>query len=465
MSDRLPVPESLEQAFEASKYSPSDYELAQKRARGWEKLMRQAKRKRRFGRRMPMAGVLASAAVAALILVPNWGGSVKEGAPSDGSQQGLPSLSQPEQEEGKDAVGAPQQDVVNEYYVREMKDKLYREQGYELVYYHPELSYDVVRDGDAFYLARDGEEKHRLFDAPTRDINLVEVQDTYLVFQYIGAVQYEEQKPVWLVNAEDLSVKELMLEGNWSSGLTIWEEQGRSALIYLGYNSGSKEQMVYSYDLQSGESRVILANQDMMFNKVSSVGGQLTISNWYKVLLRSGDEWRTVAQSESGGVEIVMQSRDQILYATGAGLNGIEPGPGTYNNGSMKLYRYDLATGQNKPMLPGVEGNQTLVMDLQSEGLQEFVISSFVMEPGEQPGTDSRGTVTLWRVAIGEEPKQIFQKQGVLYRDSLLLRQTFAEGVVEKDIYIGTRTNQKWQLRYHVPNGTVEEVTPYSENP
>ena len=458
MSDRLPLPDSLEQAIEASKYSPSDYELAQKRAKGWEQLTQKVQRKHMVWRLSPIVGVLASAAVAALIFVPSlnpWkADTVQISDPSDGPTQEIVSLSKPDDEPKKD-----QQEQGSSYLeIRELKTKLYREQDLELLFDSIENNYDVVRDAEgATYLIK-GDQKVKVLN-DTERAEVVDEYDHYLLMK-ADEMQADGTK-YWLIDINDAKSYPVML-GELESMPSIYNANGKLEILYLGYDSEAKGQQLYGVDVKTGERRVAYASDGQVYNTVRGDDGVVVLGSDKKIVISDGAGWKTLAESAEGGLRAGLFMKGQLLYTTGAGLTEFPGLSGGDYRGTARLHRYDVKTGRNELLLPGIGGDQNLIAPvLQGDGMC-YLIGSFVADDATRSTPMYlAGTLQLYEVQPQGEPRMIYEKE-VYYSDSHLDQINFNDANAKRNVQIGLIANpKKWQLRYTPSKSLIEEVIPY----
>lgn len=448
----------------ALKDTPQDHELGVSKSRTWEQVMKRGRRSLRWDRIKPKLGASVALAAVALLVVlskPWWGAG--DSLPQNTAEIG--DLAQPSQTAGQA--------------LEEVRRQEYAADGYRLISYQPEAGRDVIADDEAIYVVQGGQ-KRELMQVPTGyradDMALSmylqtgvldpEVKDLLLI------TFHEAQRAVvpnryYLADLKQLTTKDLSIQGSFLQASQFWRDGETPILMMLTVDQASHHQTVWAYDLQSGTRTAVTERDERPFTDLYAAGEKLVIASMSDILQYDGQRLSTLvdAGQEDLRVQTVLDGKVNYLRGT------IEPNE--FQEAfpyQFRLYQYDLATGDNVPLLPGVEGVQQSITFIPKQGgrvpeVGGYLISNFV--PGPQTEVSKydvqrhEGTLEIWRVLNGQPAEKLYQKQTTWGKTRL-----HALGTVDASVdhYVispmPTTPRLHWTLTYDFRSGTITEQPP-----
>jgi hypothetical protein len=456
MSERLPVPETLERAFESAKNLPSDWDLAQGKAAGWASLEKKLSRTDRWRRWKPVAGVLAGAAVVLAVVLTGQTLHLWNGTATD-----QPSASSAAKPAGK---GDAKQDVKpkanNIMDMYRMRSDAYRKQGMQLFFTDPSTQGDLVRQGTQLLMIKEAQRDVLLDIDGATMMQPYYTNGTNMLFQVQGNKIGQQY---YLIDLNTKKAKPVTVRSDNRTNVVLWHLENPQ-VVYSRLDMNAQTQSLFVYDPESGtEQKIYDTPANKSIERLIANGDQLLIGSQHELQIYDGANWKLVARSDNGAVNYIyttVSNNNEVLYQVVEGIQQVSLSD-VLNNGGV--FSYNIKTGTSTRLLPEAPpGEQILVMN-RTDYHPYYLISDFIADPKPE-GADlktyeMKGTLQFWQVPADRgAAKKIFEKK-VKGSERVFYGSPVADIANQTEFsLIQPMPNAPWSLQYNPKQGTIKEV-------
>jgi len=449
----------IEEALCSMYGQPTDLELMPCKTEGWAVVLKQGARAAMRKRWMPLAGVAVMAlVVAGAVFLP--GELKKESAPA-GPVKSL-----------EEQIQIPgQTSEFGSYEHTKLRWEHYEKNKQQMVYSNigEANPVDILLATDGLYTVKWDDQqgtgvKKMILPIQSRQESVVRgVTPPYLLLSIVEPINTTVKKEsLYTLDLRDLKLTPLPVSmdgGKLLSGGIV--EQGTPLLYYLFEEGKTSDVLLYSYNLQTGEEKLLYTGQqDRRISRLEMQGPNILLAAEKELLLVKDDGVQSIVKQDVGYLHpISLMSGNATTLIYEAMESDQNPGEERYHE-HVKIMSYDIKAGTAKPLLPVEKGAQQVFYNFSLKS-DDILISNFI--PSQPPETmESHGTlpgrVQLWHVQVGKEAKMFYEREVPFgKRGAMFYSNADKDG---RQLFLKSQRTEEWAIRYDMDSGAVTEVDP-----